>query len=135
MTTDLRLFDITLNSSGDESSNQYKGVIASSAVAAGGLAVVATHGGKFIGVLQDKSTASGIASLVRVAGITKMQAGASSGHEIEITEGLLLVCSSKGDGVPSSSAGEAIVGMALEQLSTGSTGIIKVLLGHFGFTT
>ena len=135
MTTDLRLFDITLNSSGDESSNQYKGVIASSAVAAGGLAVVATHGGTFIGVLQDKSTASGIASLVRVAGITKMQAGASSGHEIEITEGLLLVCSSKGDGVPSSSAGEAIVGMALEQLSTGSTGIIKVLLGHFGFTT
>ena len=135
MTTDLRLFDITLNSSGDESSNQYKGVIASSAVAAGGLAVVATHGGKFIGVLQDKSTASGIASLVRVAGITKMQAGASSGHEIEITEGLLLVCSSKGDGVPSTSAGEAIVGMALEQLSTGSTGIIKVLLGHFGFTT
>ena len=135
MTTDLRLFDITLNSSGDESSNQYKAVIASSAVAAGGLAVVATHGGKFIGVLQDKSTASGIASLVRVAGITKMQAGASSGHEIEITEGLLLVCSSKGDGVPSTSAGEAIVGMALEQLSTGSTGIIKVLLGHFGFTT
>ena len=135
MTTDLRLFDITLNSSGDESSNQYKAVNASSAVAAGGLAVVATHGGTLIGVLQDKSTASGIASLVRVAGITKMQAGASSGHEIEITEGLLLVCSSNGDGVPSSEAGEAIVGMALEQLSTGSTGIIKVLLGHFGFTT
>ena len=131
MTTDLRLFDITPNSSGDESSNQYKGVIASSAVAAGGLAVVATHGGKFIGVLQDKSTASGIASLVRVAGITKMQAGASSGMEIEITEGLPLVCSSKGDAVPSSSTGNAVIGMALEQLTTGSTGIIKVLLGRF----
>ena len=68
MTTDLRLFDITLNSSGDESSNQYKAVIASSAVAAGGLAVVATRGGKVIGVLPDKSTASGIASPVRGAG-------------------------------------------------------------------
>ena len=134
MTTDLRLFDITLNSSGDESSNQYKGVIASSAVAAGGLAVVATRGGKFIGVLQDKSTASGIASLVRVAGITKMQAGASSGMEIAITEGLPLVCSSNGEAVPSSSAGNAIIGMALESLTTGSTGIIKVLLG-LGFTT
>ena len=136
MTTDLRLFDITFDASGDNTNNQYKGVFATSSVnASGEIAVVSTHGGKFIGVLQDKSTAAGIASLVRVAGITKMQAGASSGHEIAITEGLLLVCSSKGDGVPSSSAGEAIVGMALEQLSTGSTGIIKVLLGHFGFTT
>lgn len=135
MTTDLRLFDITFDASGDNTNNQYKGVFATSSDASGEIAVVSTHGGKFIGVLQDKSTAAGIASLVRVAGITKMQAGASSGHEIAITEGLLLVCSSKGDGVPSSSAGEAIVGMALESLSTGSTGIIKVLLGHFGFTT
>ena len=108
MTTDLRLFDITFDASGDNTSNQYKGVFATSSVnASGEVAVVATHGGRFIGVLQDKSTASGIASLVRVAGITKMQAGASSGHEVEITEGLLLVCSSKGDGVPSTSAGEA----------------------------
>lgn len=134
MTTELKLFDITLNSSGDESSNQYKAVIASSAVASGGLAVVATHGGKFVGVLQDKSTAAGIASRVTVAGVTKMQAGASSGHEVAITEGLPLVCSSVGDAVPSSSAGEAVIGMALESLSSGSTGIIKVLLG-LGFTT
>ena len=132
MTTDPRLFDITFDASGDNTDNQYKGVFATSSVnASGEVAVVATHGGTFIGVLQDKSTASGIASLVRVAGITKMQAGASSGMEIEITEGLPLGCSSKGDAVPSSSTGNAVIGMALEQLTTGSTGIIKVLLGRF----
>jgi hypothetical protein len=134
MTTDLRLFDFTFDATGDNTSNQYKAVFATSSDASGEVAVVATHGGKFVGVLQDKSTAAGIASLVRIAGITKMQAGASSGMEIEITEGLPLVCSSKGDAVPSSSAGEAVIGMALEQLTTGSTGIIRVLLG-LGFTT
>jgi hypothetical protein len=134
MTTDLRLFDVTFDATGDNTSNQYKAVFATSSDASGEVAVVATHGGKFVGVLQDKSTAAGIASLVRVAGITKMQAGASSGMEIEITEGLPLVCSSVGDAVPSSSAGEAVIGMSLEQLTTGSTGIIKVLLG-LGFTT
>lgn len=134
MTTDLMLFDITLNSSGDESSNQYKACVASSAVAAGGLAIVATHGGKFTGVLQDKSTAAGTASRVRVQGITKMACGASSGMEIAITEGLPLTCSSKGQGVPSSSAGQAFIGQALEPLATGSTGIIRVLLA-VGLTT
>ena len=89
MTTDLRLFDITFKASGDNTDNQYKGVFATSSVnASGEVAVVATHGGKFVGVLQDKSTAAGIASLVRVAGITKMQAGASSGMEIEDDDSL-----------------------------------------------
>ena len=101
MTTDLRLFDITLNSSGDESSNQYKACVASSAVASGGLAIVATRGGPFTGVLQDKSTAAGIASLVRVAGITKMQAKSS---DTAITEGLPVAVSSEGQAIPSTAA-------------------------------
>ena len=134
MTTDLRDFDYTFKATGDNTSNQYKAVFATSSDASGEVAVVATHGGKFVGVLQDKSTAAGISTLVRISGVTKMQAGASSGMELEITEGLPVVASSVGDAVPSSSAGEAVIGMALEQLTTGSTGIIKVLLG-LGFTT
>ena len=131
MTTDLRLFDITLNSSGDESSNQYKACVASSAVASGGLAIVAARGGPFTGVLQDKSTAAGIASLVRVAGITKMQAKSS---DTAITEGLPVAVSSEGQAIPSTAAATAKIGIALEPLATGSTAIIRVLLG-VGLTT
>ncbi len=131
MTTDLRLFDITLNSSGDESSNQFKASVASSADSAGGLAIVAARGGRFTGGLQDKSTAAGIASLVRVAGITKMQAKSS---DVAITEGLPLICSSEGQAVPSTAITDAKIGTALESLTTGSTGIIKVLIG-VGLTT
>ena len=134
MTTDLRLFDITLDATGDNSSNQYKAVFATSSDAAGEMAVVATRGGKFVGVLQDKSTAAGIGSLVRVAGITKMAAGDSSGMETAITEGLPVICSSVGQAVPSTAATDAKIGTALEPLGTASTGVIKVLLG-VGLTT
>lgn len=134
MSNDMTLFDITLGSSGDETSNQYKAVIASSAVAAGGLAVVAARGGRFTGVLQDKSTAADTASRVRVAGITKMIAGDSSGMETAITEGLPVIASSVGHAVPSTAATDAKIGTALEPLATGSTGIISVLLG-VGLTT
>ncbi len=134
MTTDLRLFDITLKAPGDQSSNQYKAVVASSATVSGGFAVVATKGARFTGVLQDKSTASGINSRVRVLGITKMAAGASSGMETAITEGLPVMASSVGQAMPSTAATDAKIGTALETLTTGSTGIIKVLLG-IGLTT
>ncbi len=134
MTTDLRLFDITLDASGDDTNNQYKAVVATSSDASGEYAVVATRGGLFTGVLQDKSTAAGISSLVRVAGITKMAAGDSSGMETAITEGLPVICSSVGQAVPSTAATDAKIGTALEALSSVSTGFIKVLLG-IGLTT
>lgn len=134
MTTDLRLFDITLNASGDNTSNQFKAVVASSATVAGGSSVVSARGGRFTGVLQDKSTAAGIASSIRVLGITKMAAGDSSAMETAITEGLPVMCSSVGQAVPSTAATDAKIGTALESLTTGSTGIIKVLLG-VGLTT
>lgn len=134
MTTDLRLFDITLDATGDNTSNQYKAVFATSSDAVGEFAVVATLGGRFIGVLQDKSTAAGIASLIRVAGITKMQAGASSVMPTAIIEGDAVSVSSAGQAVFSSASGTAKIGTALESLTTDSTGIIKVLLG-VGLTT
>ncbi len=134
MTTDLRLFDITLDATEDHTNDQFKAVVATSSDASGEFAVVAGRGARFTGVLQDKSTAAGIASLVRVAGITKMAAGDSSGMESAITEGLPVICSSVGQAVPSTAATDAKIGTALETLTTGSTGIIKVLLG-VGLTT
>ena len=134
MTTDLRLFDITLDASGDDTNNQFKAVFPTSSDANGEYAVVEVVGARFIGVLQDKSTAAGIASNVRVAGITKMQAGASSGMTAAIEEGDVVVASSLGQAVVSTAAGTAKMGTALESLGTTSTGIIKVLLG-VGLTT
>lgn len=128
MTTDLGLFDFTLDATGDMSSDQYKAVTASSSDVSGECAVVATRGGAFVGVLQDKSTAAGIGSRVRNLGITKMVAGDSSGMETAITEGSVVVASSKGQAVPSTASSLHRVGRALSSLSTGSTGIIKVLL-------
>ena len=135
MATDLRLFDITLDASGDHTSDQYKAVVPSTASASGEFAVVtAAAGGRFIGVLQDKSTAAGIASLIRVAGITKMQAGASSGMTAALKEGDVVVASTLGQAVVSTASGTAKMGITLDALGTTSTGIIRVLLG-VGLTT
>ena len=134
MTTDLRLFDITLDATGDHTNDQYKGVFATSSDASGEFAVVEALGARAIGVLQDKSTAAGIPSLIRVAGITKMQAGASSVMPTAIIEGDVVSLSSVGQAIFSSASGTANIGTALESLATDSTGIIKVLLG-VGLTT
>ena len=134
MANDLMLFDISLDATGDNTSNQYKAVIATSSDVSGEMAVVAARGGRFTGVLQDKSTAAGISSRVRVAGITKMLAGDSSAMENAITEGSPVMVSSVGQAVPSTAATDAKIGTSLDPLATGSTGIIRVLLG-VGLTT
>lgn len=123
MAYEIPLLDITLTSSGDMSSYQYRAVAASSANAAGGCTLVATRGAKVTGVYQDNSTASE-PGRVRVWGVSKLAAGDSSAMDTAITEGLFLVASSVGQAVPSSAADLHVYAMALESLSTGSTGII-----------
>ena len=120
-------FDFSLQSSGDMSSHQYKAVQASTTNVAGGATVVATRGGAVTGVLQENATQA-TPQRVRVTGVTKLQAGDSSAMENAITEGGKVVASSVGQAVPSTGAGQHLLGIALEGLSTGSTGIIPVLL-------
>ena len=128
MAFELILGSISRKATGDMSSNQYQCVLASSSDAVGEIAVVAVRGGHVTGVLQDKSTAAGLASKVAISGVTKLAAGDSSGMENAITEGAYVMASSLGQAVPTTAADLHVIGMALDSLTTGSTGIISVLL-------
>ncbi len=127
MATEIGVLDHTLLSSGDMSSNQYKAVQASTTNAGDGCIVVAARGVAMTGVYQDNSTQSE-AGRVRSIGITKMIAGDSSAMENAIAPGGRLVASSVGHAVPSTDTRDAQIGIALDALSTGSTGIISVLI-------
>lgn len=124
---------LTLKSSGDMSSNQYKAVRASTTNADGGCTVVAARGGLATGVYLDDSTAATFGRVAR-SGIVKMLAGDSSAMDTAITQGLPVVASSQGQAVPSTAAGQHRIGYALDSLSTGSTGIIRVQVS-LGITT
>lgn len=114
-------------SSGDMSSYQYHAVVASTANGADQVTVVATRGGNVSGVWQHNSTQQ-TSGAMRVYGVTKMAAGDSSGMENAITVGSKVVASSAGQAVPSTEAGQHVIGIAYGTLSTGSTGIIPVML-------
>lgn len=117
----------TLLSSGDMSGNQFKAVQASTTNAVDGAIVVATRGAAPTGIYQDNSTQSE-AGRVMFTGISKMQAGDSSAMENAIAPNDRVVASSAGAAVPSTGAGQHLLGISLDALSTGSTGVISVLL-------
>lgn len=125
---------ISLLSSGDMSDHQYKAVQASTTNALDGCIVVATRGGKVTGVYQDNSTTAE-AGDVMVTGVSKVVAGDSSAMENAISAGLPVVASSVGAAVPSTAAGLHLIGIALEPLATGSTGVIAVLLAPGAIST
>lgn len=127
MAREIPILNLTLGSSGDESLNQYKFVQASSADASGQLVTVAARGGPSVGVLQDNSTQGGFSQRVMSFGVSKVAAGDSSGGAA-ITQGMILVASSKGQAVPSSSSGLHAVGMALDTLAANTTGFITALV-------
>ena len=106
----------TLLSSGDMSSAQHHAVQASTTNSVDGAIITATRGGK-------------------VTGIAKVVAGDSSAMANGITAGLPVVASSVGRAVPSTAAGQWLIGIALEPLSTGSTGIIAVALAIGAIST
>lgn len=119
--------NISLVSSGDMSSHQYKAVRASTTNAVDGCVLLSARGTRATGVYQHNSTTSE-AGKVMVLGVTKMQAGDSSGMESAIAVGAPVMASSVGAAVPSTDTSDARIGFALEPLGTGSTGIIAVLL-------
>lgn len=127
MAYEMRGLDLSLVSSGDMSSNQYKAVNASTTNVDDGGVLTATRGGALTGIFQDDSTAA-THGAVRVSGVSKVCAGDSSAMETAITLGSRVVASSQGQAVPSTAAGQHMLGISLGYLSTGSTGIIPVLL-------
>ena len=121
------LGSFSLLSSGDMSTHQYRAVKASTANDVEGAVLLAVRGaGPITGVWQDNSTQTE-AGKVRYAGVSKLQAGDSSAMANAITVGGSVVASSVGNAVPSTAAGQHLIGIALEALSTGSTGNIAVL--------
>ena len=123
-------FDWTLPASGDLSSDQYKLMDASTA---GQLRVATARGQRVEGVGLSKSTAAGISHKYRFFGITKVAAGDSSAMENAIQFGTPLISSSKGQAVPSTdNIGDFVIGHALEDLSSDSTGTITAMINLQG---
>ena len=128
MAVQIDLGSFSLLSSGDMSAKQYLAVKASTANAVDGAVLLAVRGaGPITGVWQDNSTQTE-AGKVQFLGITKLAAGDSSAMANAIAVGAPVVASSVGQGVPSTAAGQGVIGIALDALSTGSTGVISVLM-------
>ena len=118
-----KLVTVTLPASGDLSASQYKLVDGSTS---GQAQVLAARGGNVLGVIQDKSTGAGIGGEVGIRGITKVEAGDSSGMANAIVVGTALISSSNGTAVPSTGDIDHFIwGRAVSPLATGSTGIIS----------
>lgn len=117
----------SLLSSGGSTGDQYKAIVATSSASSRGYATVAVRGGKLTGILMGNSTQA-VYQKYQYAGIAKVAAGDSSGMDTAITEGIKVVASSKGQAVPSTAINLSLIGIALTNLATGSTGIIDVQL-------
>lgn len=132
------VLEISLLSSGGSTTDQYKAVFATSSASAGGYAVVGTRGKRATGVLQENSTEA-TRQRVMVLGVTKVAAGDSSSAPVAIAEGALVLASSKGQAVASTSTGDAsgdwALGYALDALAAASTGIIRMMVFPFPLTS
>lgn len=128
MAYEIPILTHTLVSTGGSTSDQYKVVVATSSGGEGdGYAKVAVRGSKWTGILQEHSTEAAGMTIMSY-GISKVAAGDSSAMENAITAGGWVVASSQGQAVPSTAVDLVALGQALESLSTGSTGVISVLL-------
>ena len=107
---------ITLEASGDLSSNQFYFVDADSS----GQASVVGDGADAIGVLQNDPDTQGHAASVAIAGVSRVECGAS------VTAGDDVSADTNGRGVTSAS-GDVVLGKALEDAS-GAGSIIPVLI-------
>lgn len=130
MSFEMPLFDITRKSSGDMSSHQYKLVTFSTTNSADGCILgPSTAGGRAHGVWQGDSTAAEHGK-VRVLGVSKVAISTASGT---IVNGSPL-CGSTVSGLghvqlaTSTAGSQQIVGVALEAIANGTTGVISALL-------
>jgi len=124
------LTSITLPASADLSSYQYHLVSATTAATA---QLQTTKGGYVVGVLQDKSTAANIGSKIGIFGVTKVAAGnaATTGFNV----GTPLVAATSSVATVWSTAGSYVVGYALEHLTSGTSGVVSMLINHAGYRT
>ena len=109
MATENNLTSISLAAAADLSAAQYKIVQINSS----GQAALANATSLTVGVLQNKPTAAGRIATVAVHGVCKCVAGGS------ITAGARLTSDANGNAVAASTAGDAVIGVALDSASSG----------------
>lgn len=104
----------------DMSAHQYKPVCLTTAPGYVGVAGSTTTGylSHVLGILQDKTTASGLECRVMIEGVSKVYVGSSSGLEIPIVPGAFLATTGGGVKPSSATANQNIIGMALEGATT-----------------
>lgn len=118
---------LTLPSSGDLSSHQYKIFDISTA---GQTELVTTADAVAIGILHGNTTAAGVGVPLQFAGISPVACGTTA--TAAINPGDLISASTAGIGLPAAGTSVFIVGEALEALSSGSSGVIacKLIMAH-----
>lgn len=122
------LTSVTFPSSGDLSAAQY---LLGRLTTAGTIGPTTARGAPCLGVIQDNSTEALFSTKLGVYGITKVAAGDSSGTDGAITFMTPLMASSVGRAVPSTvNIGDYVIGRALQTLTTGTQGVISMLLTH-----
>lgn len=126
---------VSAKSSGDMSSNQYNLVRFSTTNSAKGCILAPSSAGGFAhGVWLQNSTAAEYGP-VQVSGVAKVQVSSASNA---ISEGSWLTGSTAATGsvVASTSTGGTFhsIGYALEAVSSGSTGLVTVMLAQTGKT-
>ena len=114
---------ITVPASADLSSHQYKLMTVNSS----GLAALGTASTLIVGVLQNKPTAAGEASSLCWAGVSKVKAAGV------ITAGARVTSDANGLAVAATSAGDAVIGVALA--TSAANDIIPVLINPYPFAT
>lgn len=132
MSYEMPLFDITRKSSGDMSTHQYKVVTFSTTNSADGCILgPSTLGGRSHGIWQGNSTAAEYGK-VRVLGVSKVAISTASGTIVNGSPLTGSTVSGLGHVQLATSTGNAgsfqIVGVALEAIANGTTGVISALI-------
>ena len=124
------LISVTFPSSGDLSSAQY---LFGRLTTAGTLGPTTARGAAALGIIQDNSTQANFSTKLGVYGISKVAAGDSSGTDGTITFMTPLMASSVGRAVPTTlNIGDHVLGYALQALTTGTQGVISMLIRPTG---
>ncbi len=112
---------ISLPAAADLSAAQFKIITVNSS----GQAALANATALTVGVLQNKPTAAGQPATVAYAGVSKVLAGGN------ITAGARVTADANGAGITATTAGDAVLGVALASAVAGD--VVAVLINPYPF--
>ena len=121
---------VSLIANGDLSAKQYH-LVQFTTIADSSVKLADADTQKIVGVLQNTpSTGGGDAASVMISGITKV---AMDSTGVAIAKGATLTCTTEGGVQTSTSAVTSYrIGIAMEAMASGTTGLITMLITHEG---